>query len=99
MPSTRQNISRFASTWSRHLALIALLIGLSVNSWLAWQGWLLWADAPLPPERVTAKQLRVDESKRLLLTQNLDHYRHPPAVTPTLKINFQAAATTVTPVR
>jgi hypothetical protein len=59
---------------SRHLVLIVLIIGLGFNSWLFWQASTEWPDLPLAPERISAKQLRVNEAQRNTLLQNLDLY-------------------------
>lgn len=59
---------------SRHLVLIVIIIGLGFDSWLFWQASTEWPDLPLAPERISAKQLRVNETQRASLLQNLDQY-------------------------
>lgn len=66
---------------TRHLVLIVIIIGLGFDSWLFWQASTQWPDLPLAPERISAKQLRVNEAQRTTLLKNLDQYHlaAPPA--------------------
>lgn len=77
----------------RHAVLIALVVGLCFDGWLGWESWQQWSDQPLPPDRVTAKQLRVSETQRTQFVENLAAYQHPPAVPTIPAITFQASST------
>lgn len=80
------------AAFRRHAVFIALIVGLCFDGWLAWQSWEQWADRPLPPERVTAKQLRVSESQRTKFVENFEAYQHPAAVPTLPTITFQAGS-------
>ena len=71
------SIRRLLPALTKRLLPIVLIAGLTWDAWLGWQSWTQWADQPLPPERVTAKQLRVNESQRQALVNDLTAYRQP----------------------
>lgn len=48
-------------------------------AWLAWSGWQAWPDTVLPPERVTAKQIRVNTGQYNQLQTSLRRYHQPTA--------------------
>lgn len=63
---------------SRLLMNIAIVLGLVWLGWSGWQSWEQWRELPLPAERVTAKQIKVNEGQRQQLEQLLTTYRLPP---------------------
>lgn len=83
---------RIAQPFIKRASLIAIIIGLCLTSWVGWTAWTLWEDQLLPPERVTAQQLRVAESQRQQLLQNLDTYHNPTATGTVPNVPFQGGS-------
>lgn len=76
----------------RRLVLIVVIVGLGFDGWMVWQGLEQWAEPPLPPERISAKQLRVNESQRVTLEEGLQQYHQPQALTNTSTVPFAPTA-------
>lgn len=65
------------SFFGRHILSIVVLVGLF---WIGYIGWLSWKaqpDLPLPPERITSKQIKVNEKQRLELEEKMKSYHQP----------------------
>jgi len=77
---------------SRHAVLIAVICALCFDSWIYWKGWQLWADQPLPSDRVTAKQLRVSESQRQTFIKSVITYQRPAAIPAVPNLTFDTGA-------
>lgn len=87
-PHIPTTISRPLAGLVRRLNLIAVCIGIILSGWTVWKIWSVWNDLPLPPDRVTAKQLRVSESQRIQITQDLATLRSTSATTAVPNITF-----------
>lgn len=71
-----------------------MILSIILLGWLAWAGWTAWSTLPdqlLPPERITAKQLRVNAAQYTTLQTNLTKYHQPPTTTISLPVNKFAA--------
>lgn len=90
----RLRLHRWTNFFTGHATFIAIIVALSFSSWGTWQAWEQWEDRVLPPERVTAKQIRINENQRQQLLQAISQYRTPatPSTVPT--ITFQGTAST-----
>lgn len=72
--------SAFLMAPYRHLVLIACLIGVGWIGYVIWQLAGVYYDQPLPPERISAKQLRVNESQRQAVLKSITDSASVPAV-------------------
>jgi hypothetical protein len=61
------------------LTFYAVIFGLAWLTYIGWQLSDLYADQPLPPERISAKQLRVNETGRRALMDTITTYTTAPA--------------------
>lgn len=87
-PSTRRSFLRTAPY--RHLSLIVTCLGILWIGYIVWQLSDLYADQPLPPERISAKQLRVSEGQRQSLLKSISDYTSATAPVPKTLPSFQA---------
>lgn len=83
MPGLPNFVRHAGLSLTRHAMFVILIVGLLFDGWLVWQSMEQWLDQPLPSDRVTAKQLRVNETQRQELLQHLDQY-HQPSTPPTI---------------
>ncbi|MBI5466652.1 MAG: hypothetical protein HY975_00340 [Candidatus Kerfeldbacteria bacterium] len=63
-----------------------VVLGVLVVAWLIWSGWVAWSTIPdqlLPPERITAKQIRVNTTQYTSLERGLTSYHKPATITDT----------------
>lgn len=81
-PHSKNLFQKVISALTARAVMTAIVIGLFFNGWVAWQIAQHSIDRPLPPERITAKQLRVNEKQRLDVESRLTTYSQPkPALT------------------
>jgi hypothetical protein len=83
-------LHRIGTKIAHHFLLIVIVIGLVFDGWLAWNGAMVVLDQPLASDRISAKQLRVNETGRALLLENLAKYHTVTAPTGKSKAVFSS---------
>lgn len=69
--------NRLAAALSRHPVRLTLVVALSWCLWLGYQGYQLVIDHALPPEKISAHQLRVNTGQLSTLQQKIERYQTP----------------------
>ena len=70
-------LTNLIQPFKRHLLMISLILSALWLGWSGWQLWKAWPDRPLPADRITARELKVNETQLQQLKTNLDSYQAP----------------------
>lgn len=83
MPSARAILNYLSRLLTRHAMFVVLIFGMCWVGWLGWTTMQARTDFPLSADRLTAKQIKVNETQRQQLDSALKSYRQP---APALKV-------------
>src|SRR5690348_15112459 len=88
-------IIQHSRAWlNRHLIFLCIVLGMGWVLWAGWQAITLWTDNVLPPDRVTAKQIHVNETQRAALVKNISLYQQAITLPAVPSVQFVVTQTT-----